>query len=154
MSLIIEGQNGVGKTRLCNELKLQRFVNYEIIHMTANEPNTYKFYRTLLQNTSLILDRGVIGELVYSEIYGRKSRISFKGVKNIISHVPCYVITMKPEVILQNLIAKGEQNSPECNLQWIKEEARVFKKYVDKLPVSVIPYDFKHMQHYIGIFRG
>lgn len=155
MSLIIEGQNGVGKTTLCNALKFTKFKSYDIYHMTANEPNTFKFYNHVLKyHSDLILDRGPIGELVYSELYGRKSRISFAQVRTLLLHTPCYYLKVKPEQIYKNLCAKGEQNSSECNMKFILEEAQLFEKYANKLPMSIIPYDFNHIGHYIQIFRG
>lgn len=157
MSLIIEGINGIGKTTFCQELlKLSRFKDYKYLHLTANEDNTYSYYKNLLKDDKLILDRGALGELVYSSIYGRKSRITLSEVNKLFKEVNCYVLwTNDLNKIIKNLTSKGEQNSNECNLQWIYNEQQLFLKYIKRLKnVSIIPYNYLFIQRYCEIVRG
>ena len=157
MSLIIEGLNGVGKTTLCNKIMtLPHFKKYEYHHLTADEDNSYSFYTKLLKNKKLILDRGALGELVYSSIYGRKPRITLSEVNKLFKNVNCYVLLpTNLDQIIDNLISKGEKDSNECNSDFIKLEYNTFMKFANKLyNISIVPYDYKRMSEYLPIFRG
>src|SRR5699024_475383 len=120
------------------------------LHLTAKEDNSYDYYTTLLKDNKLILDRGPLGELVYSSIYGRKSRITLSEVNKLFKEVNCYVLwTNNLDKIVKNLISKGEESSDECNLQWIYDEQQLFWKYIKRLRnISIIPYNYLFMQTY------
>lgn len=156
MSVIIEGQNGIGKSTFCEYLRQYKLKNHDIIHLTQTFKNDFKTYNKLLYNKKLILDRGPLGELVYSDIYGRKPRITVHEVNALLRNTPCVVLwNNNSEEIKANLIAKGESDNPECNIEFINEERRLFKFYMDKIKnISIIPYNFKYMRLYIQLIRG
>ena len=157
MSLIVEGINGIGKTTFCQELlKLPHFKDYKYIHLTAQEDNSFDYYTNLLKDDKLILDRGPLGELVYSSIYGRKPRITLSEVNKLFKQVNCYVLwTSDLGKIVKNLTSKGEQSSDECNLQWICNEQQLFWKYIKRHKnISIIPNNYFFMQTYCNVVRG
>lgn len=157
MSMIIEGINGIGKTTFCQELlKLPRFKDYKYLHLTAHEDNTYSYYKNLLKDDKLVLDRGALGELVYSSIYGRKPRITLSEVNKLFKEVNCYVLwTNDLDKIVKNLTSKGEQGSDEYDLQWIRNEQQLFWKYIKRLKnVNIIPYNYQFIRRYCEVVRG
>ena len=73
--IIIEGPNNVGKSTLIEEL--QKYLHWEVEHVTSVCPNDYTFYDDLLScEEPLIFDRLHLGEMVYPEIFNRKQKLS------------------------------------------------------------------------------
>lgn len=156
MSLIIDGPNGVGKTTLCKILsKTKPFTDYKYLHLTAEDKNTYSYYNTLLKDKKLLLDRGPLGELVYSSLYGRKPRITLSEVNALFKNTTCFVLLpIKLESLMTNLANKGEQNSKECDMSFITNEYNTFLKFIHKLRnISVIPYDYNRLEHYLPLLK-
>lgn len=157
MSLIIEGMNGIGKTTFCEKmLKQSHFKNYEYVHLTDKEPNTFEYYSKILKNDKLILDRGPLSELVYSSIYGRKPRIALSEVNNLFKSVNCYVLwPQNIDQVFESLKCRGEFTS-ETTDTWLTTEYKTFWKYIMKLHnISIIPYNFNvNMLHYFNVLRG
>lgn len=156
MSLIIDGPNGVGKTTLCKILsKTKPFTDYKYLHLTAEDKNTYSYYNTLLKDKKLLLDRGPLGELVYSSLYGRKPRITLSEVNALFKNTQCHVLLpMKLENLMTNLANKGEQNSKEYDMSFITNEYNTFLKFIHKLRnINVIPYDYNRLEHYLPLLK-
>lgn len=152
MGIIIDGQNGTGKSFLCTELQ-KRLPNYDLHHITGKHANTYTFYRHLL-GYKVILDRGPLGELVYSELYGRKPRISVKEVNEILQYTNCYVICQSVDTIYNNLCNKGEQESSECNKEWITTERNLFFKYIRMMKnITLVPNDFRRTNMILEVLK-
>ena len=86
--LFVEGADGVGKSTITRSLSKR--LNLPVLKMLKAkvyfkkgretiEEFSYIFNQVLLQlkNTSYIVDRGPLSSLVYSEIYNRKSKLSY-----------------------------------------------------------------------------
>lgn len=83
--IIIEGPNNVGKTTLIENLR--QFIDYEREHVTNLCPNDREFCDDLLSSTEpLILDRLHVSEMVYSDIYKRRCKISQDEYEDL-----CYI---------------------------------------------------------------
>lgn len=77
MRIIIDGNDGVGKTKLAK--KLQRDLNVKsYIHLSYNDPTSFSFYHELLKKNDVIFDRSFIDERIYSEVLQRKCSLSFE----------------------------------------------------------------------------
>lgn len=86
---ILEGCDAVGKTTLVNDLRHKHEKQFgdgtcNVVHEDAN--TNYDFQETLkrMQNAD-ILDRSLIGELIWSIVFDREPRITFGQVKAILN---------------------------------------------------------------------
>ena len=73
MLIVLEGCDGSGKTTLAN--KLSMMLGAEIIHCTTDTPNTYMFFKSIIemaQTKNIIADRFCYGQFVYQEPEDRK----------------------------------------------------------------------------------
>ncbi|WP_426605657.1 hypothetical protein [Spiroplasma endosymbiont of Glossina fuscipes fuscipes] len=83
--IVLEGIDGVGKStfanKLCNNLNSQGI----IIHSDSKTPNTYEWYSKLNSDDSLniIFDRYAYGEIVYSKIFNRKSKLTVTDLEKL-----------------------------------------------------------------------
>lgn len=86
--LFVEGCDGIGKTTITKHLSKR--LNLPVLKMMKAkvyfkkgretiEEFSYVFNQVLLQlrNTSYIVDRGPLSSLIYSQIYNRKSKLSY-----------------------------------------------------------------------------
>ena len=67
MLIVLEGCDGSGKTTIANNLKAI-MPNAEIIHCTTETPNTFDFFRAIIQASKerdIIADRFCYGQFVY-----------------------------------------------------------------------------------------
>ena len=74
MRIIIEGVDGIGKSTLC--LKLSKYFESAIVHNRADTDNSYEYYVSLHEVEHLIQDRSYISEVIYSEAFNRKIRLT------------------------------------------------------------------------------
>ena len=127
MKIVIDGPNNVGKSTIIENLN--KVFNYSVEHIVKDA--TYYRFKLALSNENVILDRGPISELVYSEIYGRTPNLTIQQVKELLSHqsVHSYVIIKPKEEIYKNYIRKHEETSEECVDSFIDKELELFKKY-------------------------
>lgn len=71
MRIIIDGNDGVGKTTL--SLRLKEDLNIKsYIHLSYHDPTDYVFYSSILEKTDVIFDRSFIDEPIYSEVLRRQ----------------------------------------------------------------------------------
>lgn len=75
MKIIIEGNDGVGKTTLAK--RLQGDLNIKsYIHLSGKDPRDFRFYSTLLEKEDVIFDRSFIDEPIYSFVLGRECKLN------------------------------------------------------------------------------
>jgi adenylate kinase family enzyme len=72
MRIIIDGNDGVGKTTLAKRLRHDLDIK-SLIHLSYNDPRDYNFYSTILKKTDVIFDRSFIDEPIYSFVLNRKA---------------------------------------------------------------------------------
>lgn len=82
MRIILEGCYGTGKTTLANLLASK--YNLDICHCTTADPNDFQFYKQAVRKNNVIWDCYAIGELIYQEIFSRKTDISPEDVRIIL----------------------------------------------------------------------
>lgn len=71
MRIIIDGNDGVGKTWLAKRLQQDLDIT-SYVHLTYKDPRNYYFYLNMLKKTDVIFDRSFIDERIYSEVLGRR----------------------------------------------------------------------------------
>lgn len=75
MRIILDGNDGIGKTTFAKQLK--KILNIRsYIHLTGKDPRTYEFYKNILKKNDTIFDRSFLDEEIYSEVLGRSSELS------------------------------------------------------------------------------
>lgn len=78
MRIIVDGNDGVGKTTLIK--KLQKDLDIKsYIHLSSKDRADYDFYSALLDKQDVIFDRSFISERVYSHVLNRPfgSRLAY-----------------------------------------------------------------------------
>lgn len=68
MLIVLEGCDATGKTTLAN--MLANLMNGTVVHCTAETPNTYGFFESLIyaaENKNIICDRFCYGQFVYQD---------------------------------------------------------------------------------------
>ena len=128
MKIIIDGPNNVGKTTFIKAmLAHNHFKDFKYKHLTAEDENSLSFYKDILNEKQFyILDRGPIGELVYSEIYKRTPRITHNEVKKVVNdpRVTSLIFTQPIRQIAKNYRGKKEN----FELGFVRKELFLFNK--------------------------
>ena len=127
MKIIIDGPNNVGKSTLIQQLN--KTLKYPVLHIVKNA--TFEVFKQAFEINNVIFDRGPISELVYSEIYGRKSNLTLEQVKKLLNspNVDSYILIKPKELIYENYKRKHEEDSNECTDAFIDNELELFEKY-------------------------
>lgn len=79
MIIILEGGDNVGKTTLANKLKV-KLPNYKLIH---NGKYMFRiialidYYWQVKFNKNVIIDRSIISEIIYGELYRNKNKFGW-----------------------------------------------------------------------------
>jgi len=70
MKIIVDGNDGVGKTTLAK--KLQEYFNIKsYMHLSAKDPRNFNFYYHILFKEDIIFDRSFMDEIIYSKVLKR-----------------------------------------------------------------------------------
>lgn len=77
MRIILDGNDGVGKTNLAKRLQQDLDIK-SYIHLSYNDPKSFTFYNELLKKSDVIFDRSFIDERIYSEVFKRRCSLSFE----------------------------------------------------------------------------
>ena len=75
MKIIIDGNDGTGKTTLTKKLKEEVNIT-SYIHLSYKDPCDFYFYYYLLKKEDVIFDRSFIDEKIYSKIFNRQTYIT------------------------------------------------------------------------------
>ncbi|WP_368486663.1 hypothetical protein [Spiroplasma sp. DGKH1] len=133
--VVLEGIDGVGKTTFANKLCNNLNSKVIIIHSDSKTPNTYEWYSKLNSDDSLniIFDRYAYGEIVYSKIFNRTSKIGIHDLEKLeleLSKLNGYIIYYQAS---KNLIKKAHLERKE-NFNWkqLKRADKLFKKLLFK----------------------
>jgi len=86
MRIIIDGNDGVGKTTLAKKLQ-EHFGIKSYIHSSWNDPSDYMFCRELLRKEDVIFDRCFLDERIYSKVLNRKPRLTLEQEQSLIEFV-------------------------------------------------------------------
>lgn len=121
--IIIEGENGTGKTTIINKL-CQKYTNLKYHHFGFPQGKTNEekyFYQkgqfemmfSLLENIDdrFIFDRSHIGELYWSIKYRKMNADYINELESKYKHIPMIVINIccKPELIHERLTMRNEK---------------------------------------------
>lgn len=77
MRIVVDGNDGVGKTNLAKRLQQDLDIK-SYIHLSYNDPKSFVFYNELLKKSDVIFDRSFIDERIYSEVFKRHCLLSFE----------------------------------------------------------------------------
>lgn len=74
MRIIVDGNDGVGKTTLAK--RLQKDFNIKsFIHLSYNDPRDFEFYYNILKKDDVIFDRSFIDEPIYAFVLNREQQL-------------------------------------------------------------------------------
>lgn len=95
MRILIEGPDGSGKTTLCDELVKR---GYHYIHLSKPEGDVDEYMRDASNESTkydnVIIDRGVISNLVYSTIFKDTSIISSDVLYDFIAYMDLIILAI------------------------------------------------------------
>jgi len=74
MRIFLDGLDAAGKST-CAEM-LQRKYGFSTFHSNGKSANTYLFFRRMFDDDNVVYDRCFVGEVVYTELYKRKQKLS------------------------------------------------------------------------------
>lgn len=74
MKILIDGNDGVGKTTLAKRL-INTFNIKSYIHLSNKDPRDYEFYSNVLRKNDVIFDRSFMDEKIYSKIFNRELKL-------------------------------------------------------------------------------
>lgn len=136
MKIIIEGPNNVGKSTLIEQIMLQNPI-FKVEHLSGDCPNDLKFHLDLLSSRdNIIFDRFCIGELVYSEIYARKPKLTVDDYKELLSFNEDEVIWILVDADYEFIKNACDRKGDKFDYEIVKREREYFLDYchgVDKI---------------------
>lgn len=135
MRIIIDGNDGVGKTTLAKRIAKDLDIK-SYIHLTNKDPKDFIFYRTLLDKHNVIFDRSFLSEPIYSQVLNRKSEIGLREI-NLLANIAKennYVIIICHSA--DKIYSKGEYSE-------IVKNEKVIDKYFEQIAkdLNFIYYD-------------
>ena len=158
--LIIEGENGTGKSSLISHL-MSRFDNVIYHHFmfpkgdTIDEQYGYQrgqfelmfdLMKSVQRNDQFfIFDRAHIGEYVWSPIYRKCEPRYLSQLENDNKDIPLLLInvTCDPEVIQWRF--RTSRQSEKCpTIEELTQNQNIFLKYLEKSPFPLVQIDTTH----------
>lgn len=118
MRIILDGNDGIGKTTFAKQLQKELGIR-SYIHLTGDDPRTYEFYKHILKKEDTIFDRSFLDEPIYSEVLGRKSELTDEEKAKLLAQVEISDIVV---IICHNDIKR-----------YSKDEHPLVIKYKDKI---------------------
>lgn len=74
MRIIVDGNDGVGKTTLAKKLQAE-FNIKSYVHLSYSDPRDFEFYYNILRKDNVIFDRSFMDEPIYAFVLNRKPEI-------------------------------------------------------------------------------
>lgn len=145
MKIVIEGPNNVGKsTFIKNLLKRDTFKNYEVEHLSHLTPNDYQFHKDLLDlPQDMIFDRFYLGEIIYSEIYGRKPKLTQNKLAELCNQYKDKTIIIVLDADYEFIIRSNKNKNEDFNYEEVKKEKAGFyniRKFLELKGIEVYYY--------------
>ena len=126
--IVIEGPNNVGKSSLIYVLNERlKLYGWEVEHTSNICPNDFDFYDHMLSNNQrIIFDRLHVGEMVYPEIYGRRSKLSQREFETLLDKHDQHTLIVFLDADYE-LIIHGYANKKEnFDLHYTRKEKELF----------------------------
>lgn len=154
--VFIDGPDAIGKTTVC--LWGAKKFNIPFIHLTVDDLNNRQaFSEIIMNNTSIIYDRFMGSEFVYSTLYNRVPKITYNELlflyNSIISQNALYIIlyTTDINILKQRLITRGEY----FYLEEIEKQNQLFFNLASRLDSDIHKYGLLiNNFYYININNG
>lgn len=138
MRIIIDGNDGVGKTTLSNELK-DVFQIPSYIHLSYNDPTNYEFYFNMLLKDNVIFDRSFMDEKIYSKVLNRPTNLFDNEINKL------HLLLKKLNYIVI-ICYSDKKRTKENELQQIKQNEKNIDNYFKDLA-------HKHNYIYFNMFK-
>jgi hypothetical protein len=170
--IIFEGADRIGKTTLINRISAELKKNYtiKIMHcggttsknpFNAQKTKFYKNYRKCMNDKVdiILMDRGYLGEIIYSKIFSRKYPNYFSNLHSLMKrdcNVYHFICVGKP--ILKNMTQGDKEMIPrhnEISMAFLAAAMLIEKndRYLLKFPVDNTEYD-NIVKIIISIYKG
>lgn len=145
MKIVIEGPNNVGKsTFIKNLLKRDTFKDFEVEHLSHLTPNDFEFHRDLLDlPQNMLFDRFYLGEIIYSEIYGRKPKLTKTQLYDLCKEFKRETIIVILDADYEFIVRSNKNKGEEFNYKEVKAEKEGFyniRKFLKSKGIKVYYY--------------
>lgn len=118
MRIIIDGNDGIGKTTFARELQKALGIR-SYIHLTGSDPRDFNFYAEILKKRNTIFDRSFLDEPIYSEVLGRASGLTEQEYNRLLEY------TKESDIIV--IICHNDIK------RYAKDEHPLIMKYSDRI---------------------
>lgn len=136
MRLIITGHDYAGKTTYLRDFwNLIGNDKVSYIHLSYKDPTSYEFYNSILDFDNFIMDRCFLDELIYPEIFNRKSNLTIKEAKLLIDKcnrkgIKIFILECSDREIRRRILYSHKDEEVEVlnNIYLIKRKYREIAK--------------------------
>lgn len=157
MIILVEGNEGTGKTTLINEIiKKKPFV---YVKYTKEIPNTDELYNTLLRcDDNIIFDRSFITDMVYRCWDGKKPQTTLDMIGFLLSHKDRFkIIFCHNDNSFKNAKLRGEDFITTQEIHDIIEtHFKVIQRLIElytEVPCYSYDYDYNSVEDVIEFLR-
>lgn len=145
MKIVVEGPNNVGKSTFIKKLmERDTFKDYEVEHLSHLTPNDYQFHKDLLDlPQDMIFDRFYLGEIIYSDIYNRKPKLSQSKLIDLCKEYKDRTIIIILDADYEFIIRSNKNKNETFNYEEVKKEKAGFyniKKLLQSKGIQVFYY--------------
>ena len=131
MKVIITGCDLTGKTTLIS--KLREHYNdstLSYLHFSYRDRRDVYFYQTMLDKEHFIADRHFLDEMIYPEIFNRKSQLKSEDFEMLLKYcklndIKIIILTLSQDELLQRSRLRNEEPEIQANL------LKINRAYVD-----------------------
>lgn len=129
MRIIIDGNDGIGKTTFIKELQ-QKLDITSYIHLSNKDPRDFNFYKTILKKEDVIFDRSFIDERIYSEVFGREPMLTKEEEQEL--HFITKLDSKTVVIICHNEIKRHNKDEHNLVIKYEKHIDNRFREIADK----------------------
>jgi deoxyadenosine/deoxycytidine kinase len=118
MRIIIDGNDGVGKTQLAKRLQADLDIK-SYIHLSYKDPTDVDFYFNIMKKENVIFDRSFIDEPIYSKVLDRKCSLEHYDIAKLFK-----LLELKNYIVI---ICHTEKkfNKPNENVQVLENKREI-----------------------------
>ena len=144
MLIIVEGNEGSGKTTLINQLTEK--IPFVYVKYPKEVKNTYQMLNFFTKNGLYILDRSFISDIVYRRLDHEKGQMSLCDIGNICTSCNIKIIFCHNKNAFGNAMKRGETNITVDSVHKLLDDEfssveEMLKNFTD---VEIFDYDYEY----------